>query len=276
MTPPTQPRTLIPIGGALDIDRAGVIWRTFIERAGGRRGRFVIIPTASALPDTAQRHIDALRAAGVRTHPIGLPLRTRADAHERSAVAAINRATGIFITGGNQVRLTATLGGTPVLDALLDAYQRGAVIAGSSAGAACLSAVMIAFGKDGATPRQSIAQFAPGLGFTSRVIIDQHFRQRDRLGRLLLAVAQQPGTIGLGVDENTAAMIEDDRTVTVIGQSAVTIVDGARMTATDVAEVVGANPIGVCDVRVHVLTHAGTFDLDQRIAALPVKTLTTD
>lgn len=276
MTLSTQPLTLIPIGGALDLDRAGVIWRTFIDRAGGRSGRFVIIPTASALPETAQRHIDALRAAGVRTHPIGLPLRTRADVHARSAVAAIKRATGIFITGGNQVRLTATLGGTPVLEALLDAYRRGAVVAGSSAGAACLSAVMIAFGKDGATPRQSSAQFAPGLGFTSRVIIDQHFRQRDRLGRLLYAVAQQPGTIGLGVDENTAALIEDERAITVIGQSAVTIVDGASMTATDVAEVVGTRPIGACDVRVHVLTHGGTFDLDRRTAALPMKALTVD
>jgi cyanophycinase len=268
--------TLIPIGGALDLDRASVVWRTFVDRAGGRAGRFVIIPTASALPDTAQRYVEALRAAGVRKHPIGLPLRTRAEAHDRSAVAAIKKATGVFITGGNQVRLTATLGGTPVLEALLEAYQRGAVIAGSSAGAACMSAVMIAFGRDGAMPRQGMAQFAPGLGFTSRVIVDQHFRQRDRLGRLLFAVAQQPGTIGLGVDENTAAIIEDDRFITVIGQHAVTIVDGADLTATDVAEVAGAGPIGMCDARVHVLTHGGTFELDRRMAALPAKALKVD
>jgi cyanophycinase len=137
---------------------------------------------------------------------------------------------------------------------------------------------MLAYGKNGATPRQSSAQFVPGLGFTNRIIFDQHFRQRDRLGRLLYAVANHPGKLGVGVDENTAAVIEADgptqtEVLTVIGQNAVTIVDGRAIEATDVSELKPRQPVAVSGVRLHVLTHGCTFHLPEYRAHIPEKTL---
>jgi cyanophycinase len=258
--------TLIALGGAVKADTAP--WQEFYTRAGGRAGRFVIIPTASALVDTGERYTQALQALGARYQPIVLAIASRADTTTRSFLTALKTATGIFIAGGDQLRLTSIIGGTPIHEALLAAYRNGAIVSGSSAGAACQSGVMIAFGKSGATPRHNLAQLCAGLGFTPRVIFDQHFRQRDRLGRLLYAVALNPGLIGVGVDENTAAILEDDRLLTVCGQNAVTVVDGHDLIASSITTVKGAQPIGLSNARVHVLTHGSTYDLDRRVAQI--------
>ena len=113
---------------------------------------------------------------------------------------------GVFLTGGNQLRLSTMIGGTEVAKAIRRRNAEGMHVAGTSAGAAFLCEHMIAFGKEGASPRAKIVTLAPGLGLTNRVIIDQHFRQRDRLGRLLTALAYNPFAIGIGLDENTAAL----------------------------------------------------------------------
>jgi cyanophycinase len=167
------------------------------------------------------------------------------------------------------MRLTSLLGGTEFEQELQAAYRRGAVIAGTSAGTAVQSKLMIAYGRGGPTPREGIARFGTGFGFTERIVFDQHFRQRDRLGRLVYAVAMHPGAFGVGVDENTAAIVEDDRHITVCGRNAVTILDGKNMTATNVPEITNSRPVAVSRLTIHVLTEGCSFDMKTREAVIP-------
>jgi cyanophycinase len=132
---------------------------------------------------------------------------------------------------------------------------------------------MIAYGRGGPTPRERIIQFSPGLGFTDRFIIDQHFRQRDRLGRLIYAVTCHPGVIGLGLDENTAVVLEDDDRLTVYGSGAVTVVDGSQISASDIAEVQSRGAVAVAGLTVHVLTQHSTYQRSTRSANLPLRAL---
>jgi cyanophycinase len=153
------------------------------------------------------------------------------------------------------------------------AYQRGCIIGGTSAGAAILSKVMIAYGKNGPTPRERIVQFVPGFGFTDNFVFDMHFRQRDRLGRLIYAVATYPPALGIGVDEDTAAIIEDDVSVMVCGSGGITIVDGSRISSTDVAEIEKGGPVAISDLNVHVLTKDCSYQRETRAALIPEKKL---
>jgi cyanophycinase len=209
------------------------------------------------------------KSLGVKQKPIYLEFRERIEADKKKHVDALRNATGLFITGGTQMRITAILGGTEFEQELLAAYQRGVVVAGTSAGTAVMSKVMLAYGKGGATPRERIAQFSPGLGFTDKIIFDQHFRQRDRLGRLAYAISMHPGRFGVGVDENTCAIVEDDNRITVLGRNAITIVDGKEMVSTNVAEVEGSRPVAVSGLLVHVLTEGCSFDMKTREAKIP-------
>lgn len=268
-----MPTTLIAIGGAADYKTPGLALREAFNRAGGAAGRWVIVPTASSRDEAGAEYAQAWAQLGLNEPARIVPVRTRADANHPDHARAVREASGVFFTGGNQVRLSAILGGTALEEAALAAYASGTVMAGSSAGTAILSAVMLAFGKEGATPRQSQAQFVPGLGFTRRLIFDQHFQQRNRWGRLLYAVSNHPGLLGVGVDENTAAVLEDDARLYVVGEHGVMIMDGRDITASDVSDVVGTRPIAVSNVRVHALTHGCSFDLDRRAAYIPTKTL---
>jgi cyanophycinase len=143
----------------------------------------------------------------------------------------------------------------------------GAHIAGTSAGAAFLCEHMIAFGREGASPRAKIVTLAPGLGLTNRVIIDQHFRQRDRLGRLLTALAYNPFAIGIGLDENTAAFIGPDDVLEVVGSGALTIVDPSGLEFSSMARVRKNDPVCLIGLRLHILDHGATFNLTTREAA---------
>jgi cyanophycinase len=174
------------------------------------------------------------------------------------------------------MRLPSTIGGTPLEAALLDAYRRGVIVGGTSAGAAVMPKVMIAYGKGGPTPRERIAQFAPGLGLTDRIVFDQHFRQRDRLGRLLYLIAAHPGLLGVGIDENTAAIVEDESSITVTGSGAVTIVDGSEIKSTNVAEAENGDAVAVSNVRIHILTSGCSFDINMREANIPRLQLLSD
>jgi cyanophycinase len=265
--------TLIAIGGALDPQQP-IILQEFCRRAGAEQAQIVVLPTASSNPETGAYYTQLFLQLGVRSAQ-ALEIHSRAQALQADA-AALQQASGIFLTGGNQARLSALLGGTPLEVALLQVYQRGAVVAGTSAGAAALSTVMLAFGKNGPTPRQRSAQFSAGLGLCNEIIFDQHFRQRDRLGRLLYAVACHPGKLGVGLDENTAAILEahpSGSRLEVYGQNAVTIIDGSHILASDVAELTGAAPVAISGAWVHVLTHGCSFDLSTRQATILVKTL---
>ncbi|MBK7583842.1 MAG: cyanophycinase [Myxococcales bacterium] len=256
---------IVPIGGAEDKEGASQILRRFIDVSGGSGSRIVIIPTASKLEDTGRRYEKVFRKLGA-DEAKALPLATRDDAAKREWLEYIEAANGIFITGGNQLRLTTILGGTPVAKAIRRANARGVAVGGTSAGAAILSEHMVAYGVEGHTPRAGAVALAPGFGLTNRIILDQHFRQRDRLGRLLTALAYNPFAVGVGLDEDTAAFIDPERKLTVVGSGALTIIDAMDLTHSSIAEAKQGNPVCMTNIRLHVLIEGGTFDLETRRA----------
>src|SRR5690606_32497446 len=186
--------------------------RRLVELCGGSDADIVVIPTASQLSTTGPKyeHVFAELGAGRVT---ALDFDTRRDASEDNRCERIEQASGIFFTGGNQLRLSTMLGGTPVAKLIRMRNAQGVHVGGTSAGASILSEHMIAFGSEGGSPTASSVRLAPGLGLTNRFVIDQHFRQRDRLGRLLAALAYNPFAVGIGLDEDTAAFIRPDNTL---------------------------------------------------------------
>lgn len=245
--------TLMAIGGGINPKNPAVL-QEFLRRADGEAARIVILPQASALAETGQYYIDLFHKLGA-AQAKALCFCQRNEAGTPEQIELIRNATGIFFTGGNQLRLSVLLGGTPLEIELLAAYRRGCLVCGTSAGAAILSKTMICNGKGGPTPRDGIVQFCPGLGFTDRFTFDQHFRQRDRLGRLAYAVATHPGILGVGIDEDTAAVLENDESITVYGSGGVTIVDGRGITGSDVAEIEKKSPVAISNLKIHILTH---------------------
>jgi len=257
---------LIPIGGAEDHENRQIL-RAFTDLAGGRDARIAILPTASRMQDTGSRYIELFDELGV-ADAISLPLRTRSDGSQERYVDELDRATGIFITGGDQLRLSTILGGTEVFQAIRRLHASGTHVAGTSAGAAIMPEHMLAGGEAGPTPLLTSAQLAPGLGLTNKVVIDQHFRQRDRLGRLLTAISYNPFMIGLGIDEDTAAFIGPDDVFEVIGSGAITVVDPAELDHSSMAEARTGQPVSLLDLRLHVLTAGGHYDLAERTPSL--------
>jgi cyanophycinase len=267
-------KTLMAMGGALNRKKP-VVLREFVRRAGGTEARIAILPQASALDDTGQYYEDLFKELGA-AEATSLRFRQRNEADSPERLATLRKASGIFIAGGNQMRLAALLGGTMFESELHQAYQRGVIIGGTSAGAAVLSQMMIAYGKNGSTPREGICQFLPGFGFSKKIIFDQHFRQRDRIGRLIYAVTASPGVLGIGVDEDTAAILVEDDEITVAGSGSVMILDGSQIVETDVAEIEKKAPIAVSGLNLHVLTDGCTYRLATRQTSIPSKVLLSE
>jgi cyanophycinase len=262
------PGPIVAIGGAEDKLRERLILRRFVELAGGPAARLVVLPTASQLASTGPLYQQLFRKLGADRVDV-LAVNTREDAVEPDWSEAVAAATGVFMTGGNQVRLSSVLGGTPLAEAIRRAHAGGAVVGGTSAGASILCEHMIAFGRRGAIPHQRMVHLAPGLGLTNRVIIDQHFRQRDRVGRLLTAVAYNPFLVGLGLDEDTAVIIDARQQLEVIGRHGVLVVDASALRHTNVHEAGGHSPLALLGVRLDVLVQGYRYDLERRTAFAP-------
>ncbi len=263
VAPAVPEGTVIIIGGAEDKVRDRVILSRFVTLAGAADARIVVISTASSLgAEAGERYRQVFTELGVR-HIRLLHAVTRQQANEETSVLAVADATGVFLTGGNQLRLSSTIGGTSLAEAVLERFRQGAVIAGTSAGASAMSSHMIAFGASGATPKQRMAQIAAGLSVLPGVIVDQHFQQRNRLGRLLSLIAQNPSLLGLGIDEDTAGVVGPDHVMEVIGRGSITVVDGSR-SETDAWEVGGHRPILLSNVILHSLPAGYRFDLRTR------------
>ncbi len=254
---------LIVIGGAEDKIRDRVILSRFVALAGGATARIAVVATASSFAaEVGERYREVFTDLGaLRVDPI--LAQARPEANDDAHAALVDGATGVFLTGGNQLRLSSTIGGTRLSRAIEERYHAGAVVAGTSAGAAALSTHMIAFGASGLTPKQRMAQISAGLGLLPGVIIDQHFQQRNRLGRLLALVAQNPSLLGIGIDEDTAGVVTPDHVFEVIGRGSVTIVDGTAA-ETDAWEVTGHRPLMISNVVMHSLPAGYRFDLRRR------------
>jgi cyanophycinase len=255
---------IIPIGGAEEKEGGSILER-FAKLCGGSSARIAVIPTASQDPESGPRNERHFREMGVRKVRV-LPLESRQDCQDEKWVRKIEDADGVYMTGGNQLRLSTTLGGTGVAEAMRRCNAAGLHVAGTSAGASFLSEHMIAYGDEGSTPRASLVTLAPGLGLSDRFIIDQHFRQRNRLGRLLAAISYNPRCLGLGVDEDTAAFIAPDDTFEVVGSGAVTVIDPSEMEYSSMDSAERDRPVSVINVRIHVLTEGGTYDISARRA----------
>lgn len=262
MSEVAQRGPLLAIGGAEDRFRDRVILRRFTELAGGDRARIAIVPTASAADDAGQRYKAIFLELGAASAEV-VYVGDRADANRDDLVELVDQASGIFMTGGNQVRVASILGGTRVATSLLRRNREGAPVGGTSAGASVMSTVMVAGGRSGTTPRPHIAQMSPGLGLIDSVIIDQHFRERDRVGRLVTMVSYNPSLLGIGIDEDTAALITADNCLEVVGKGSVLVVDGSHMSS-DIHAGRGRRPLTMSDIVIHFIADGSVFDLTTR------------
>ena len=257
------PGPIMAIGGAEDKLDHKVILTTFTYLAGGSSARIAIVPTASSIESAGERYKALFLGMGVRSANVVF-IESRDDANGDAPMELLEDATGIFLTGGNQMRLSTMVGGTEAARLVKSRHKSGAIVAGTSAGASILSSHMVAFGASGETPRQRMASMVAGFGLVPDLIIDQHFRQRDRIGRLLSLVASNPGLLGVGVDEDTAALIGHNGVMEIIGKSSVTIVDGTQMYS-DIFQVKGHGPISISGAVLHVLTAGQRFDIGRRV-----------
>ncbi|MGB3544114.1 cyanophycinase [Rubrivirga sp.] len=261
---------IVPIGGAEAKTGTRDVLARVIELAGGRDAHIAIIPTASELPDTGDRYARLFTELGARKTDV-LSITSREHARVPAALEVVERATGIFMTGGNQLRLSTILGGTPLAQSIRRRNAAGVVVAGTSAGAAVMPEHMIASGRTGPTPTTEKVTLAPGLGLSNRLVIDQHFRQRDRLGRLLTAVSFNPFMTGVGIDEDTALVLEADNTFEVIGSGTVTVVDPSELSYSSMDSAREGEPVSLIGLRIHVLAAGCTYDTESRTASAPAR-----
>lgn len=264
---------IIPIGGAEDRESRRRILKRFVQVCGGRDADIVVIPTASRLADTGSKYVELFDRLEVG-RATSIDFDSRDDGANPAYLERIEQASGVFFTGGNQLRISTIIGGTPAAKLIRARNARGMHVAGTSAGASILSEHMIAFGKEGSSPRAGSVRLAPGLGLTNRFIIDQHFRQRDRLGRLVAALAYNPFAIGIGLDEDTAVFIGPDDTLEVEGSGGVTVVDAGGLTFSSMAEAREQDAVCLLGLTVHILVAGATFNLHTRCAS--PGTLATD
>lgn len=253
--------TLIIIGGAEDKTADKRILKIVHEMSGGDNSTVAIVTTATNDPYKAEKEYNEIfRSLGSKA-VYGININDRSQADDIRLINQIRECDCIFFVGGDQLRISSILGGTEFHKAVLDCLENGKVIAGTSAGASMMSQVMVVEGKDDEAPRKCTLKMAPGMGLLQGVIIDQHFNQRGRIGRLLAAVAQNPGVIGIGIDEDTAAIVYGDFTFRVAGSGVVTVVDGRDITFTNVSEQKPEEPLAITNVKIHVLPEGYGFNL---------------
>jgi cyanophycinase len=264
--------TLVIIGGAEDRDGDKSILCEIAERVG--RGKMVIITVGGG--NHGQKALDeyeqAFRGLGV-PHVYKLTITSREDAKSARTGRALADADGVYFTGGDQLETMSRIGDTPIFTRVHEIYAGGGVIAGTSSGASIMSETMLIGGDSSESSKiRGSLQMAPGLGLLKGVIIDQHFAERGRVGRLLGAVAQNPAILGVGIDEDTAMIVENhQRRFTVCGKGAVYVVDGREVTYTNLSAGMQDETLSIHDVRLHVLSHAHEFALKERRPEMAVE-----
>jgi cyanophycinase len=252
---------LLVIGGAEDKYNERRILKKFLSLAGGEKAEILIVPVASDYPEfAADVYVQAFRNLGV-ANPRVLRATSRQDVFQADADALLDGVTGVFISGGDQMRLVSILGGTKFAQKLRDMVsETDLVLAGTSAGAAGMSTAMIVRGDSAPHPHKNSVRLSPGLGFLKNIIIDQHFTERGRISRLITAVSYNPYNLGIGIDENTAIILDKEGVLEVFGAGAVTIVDGSQITYNEIAEVDDFESFSVCGVQMHIIGDGLMYD----------------
>lgn len=255
--------TLLVIGGREDKEDDKLILRRLVDLAAG--GKIVVVTLASGEPRSVyETYEPVLRGIGAR-HVFHLSIENREEAHDERPMRVLEDAAVVFLTGGDQLRITSALGDSPVFSRIFEIFVNGGVIAGTSAGAAVMSETMIVDG-NGADSHKigSLLQLAPGLGFAKDMIVDQHFAERGRVSRLLAVVAQNPRVVGIGIDENTAIELEANQRFAVFGDGGVTVLDGRTITDSNIASEDRDRTMSVFGVTLHLLSQGDRFDLRKR------------
>lgn len=255
---------LIIIGGAEDKKGEKNILKEVCSKIDKEKDELVVATLATELPkEVGAEYRSIFERLGVRNINI-LDIQQREDACELHNIEIIEKASLVFFTGGDQLRITSLLGGTPLYKVIHDRHKDGCVFVGTSAGASVMSDTMIITGTDEEAPKKCTLKMAPGLGLLKNVVIDQHFSQRGRTGRILVAVAENPESLGIGIDEDTAIMINSKGEFQVIGSGAVYVFDGSKISYTNVSEEAPDEILSMFDVKLHVLKSGDKYDFNTR------------
>jgi cyanophycinase len=257
--PPKGP--LIIIGGGEDKEGGRTILREVARQLDG--GKLVLATVASHEPEGYfEAYQKAFSDLGV-TDLVELYVKDRAETLDPAKLRLFDGAAGVFFSGGDQLRISSQIGDTPIEQRVREIHESGGLVAGTSAGASMMSETMLVKGTSGESHKIGDLHMAPGLGFVRDVIIDQHFAERGRFGRLFGAVAHNPRELGIGIDEDTALVLQGDR-FQVIGSGCVYVVDGAGVTHSNIAEARPDRALSMYDVRLHVLSSGDAFDIVRR------------
>ena len=255
---------LIIIGGAEDKKGDKNILKEVCAHIEKESQLLVIVTVATEKPvEVGSEYSYIFQNMGIDNISV-LDVKSRGDALKIQNVDLIEKASLIFFTGGDQLRITSILGGTPLYSSMKRKYSEGCVFVGTSAGASVMSDIMIVSGLDDESPRKCTLKMAPGLGLINGVIIDQHFAQRGRVGRLLVGVAENPEVLGIGIDEDTSIIVNKENVLRVLGSGAVYIIDGSNISDTNVSEQYQDNILSIFDVKMHVLKTGDKYDLKTR------------
>jgi cyanophycinase len=263
---PSRPGTLIIIGGHEDHEGDRAILKEVASLVSN--GRLVLATVASHNPEGyLAEYQSTFSDLGIK-HVTELYIDDRAEAAHPDKLRALDGINAVFFSGGDQLRITSQIGGTPIVERIIEIYESGGVIAGTSAGASAMSETMLVKGTNSSSYRAGDVRMAPGLGLLQNAIIDQHFAERGRIGRLIGAVSQNPRELGIGIDEDTAIVVTGD-TFRVVGSGAVYLVDAGAVTYSDVAETGTSAAPSIYDLKLHVLGEGERFNLKARRPARP-------
>jgi cyanophycinase len=267
--PQSTKTAVLVIGGAEDKIHGRLILQTFFQRCGGSDARIAIIPSASREPAViGSRYHDIFEEMGAKAIEV-LDIREREHGEDPVWQAFVEDCTGVFMTGGDQLRLCGLLSDTPIMERVRMRAQLGEItLAGTSAGAAVMGQQMIAGGGSGESPNRSLVDMTAGLGIIPEVIVDQHFHNRNRMARLLSAIASHLDKLGIGIDEDTCAMFEGDGTFQVIGKGTVTVIDSSGASHPNQLTIGMNDPLSIHNLRLHVLSHGDRYDLYRRQIAM--------
>lgn len=255
---------LIIIGGHEDKKGEKNILKEVCSKIDKDKDELVIATIATELPkEVGAEYRTVFEELGVRNISI-LDVQGREDACERQNIEIMEKASLVFFTGGDQLKITSLLGGTPLFKIIHERHEQGCVFVGTSAGASVMSNTMIITGSDEESPKKGTLKMAPGLGLIDNVIIDQHFAQRGRIGRLLVGIAENPESLGIGIDEDTAIMVNSNGEFQVIGSGGVYVADGSTISYTNVSEQHPDDVLSMFDIKLHVLKQCDKFDLNAR------------
>lgn len=259
---------LIIIGGAEDKKNDCEILKEVVERSSSRNGPMVLLTAATDLPEEVGNDYKiAFNKLGYNNVKV-IDVRNREDANNPDYCNQLENCSCVFFTGGDQLKITSLIGGSSLYKSLKRAFRKGTLIVGTSAGASCLCSTMIVSGIDEESPKKCTIKMAPGLDLIRGILIDQHFAQRGRIGRLLNAVAQNPGILGIGIDENTAVVFDNISTFNILGSGAVTVADGRNINFTNVSELSPDEILAITDIKIHILPKGYGYDIENNLTIL--------